>query len=270
YDASNNPVDTVETKLDTDIDLFLPASSATGVEGEEVTSETIGPVNVLVPALSIEGGAQATDLLTGQLNLLSVISATLDGGYVIPSLRYEENGVEATPVITYKGTVLEGDPISAIAGFIFSGDSEQINAIVGFLTEDELRAIQAQDQLFTFFISSGADSALCKATDLPIAVRQAFVPECAGAATTTSSASDSTSTSSSESTSTASDSSETSSPSATSTDAPSSSADSDTSTEAKTSTASSRSASRTATSTASADGERTKAPASKPTTSASA
>ncbi|KAK0541968.1 hypothetical protein OC845_006818, partial [Tilletia horrida] len=181
------------SKLDIDLKFDLPASPATGVQGEEITSDDIGPVTVDAPLLSADGGAQATYLTNGVIDLDNIITTTIDGGYTIPSLKYNEHGVPAPFSVTYKGERLPdsgaGNPAIDIAQWLNGVDTQQANDVLGYLTEDTLNQIQARDQFFSFLTGSGA---LCKATDIPLSVRQKFDPNCQPADTTTTDSSTST------------------------------------------------------------------------------
>ncbi|KAK0556496.1 hypothetical protein OC844_005834 [Tilletia horrida] len=170
-------------RLDTDLKLLIPASPATGVKGQAVTSSEISPVNVDAPILSVDGGGQATDLLLGSFNLDNVITATLDGGYTLDGLKYVENNVPAAVKLTYKGEVLASDSealLGATVGFFQTANVEQANDVLGYLTNDTLAIMKDSDNIFNIFTSPAAEgtSALCKATDLPLDVRQHWDPSC--------------------------------------------------------------------------------------------
>ncbi|KAE8229507.1 hypothetical protein CF326_g5523 [Tilletia indica] len=278
---SLSPIAGVLTKLDVDFSFKIPPSSETGVEGDEVTSEKIGPVVVSARIIPKDDGPQATNLLNGKIDLSNIITTTLDGGYEIPSLHYEENNVDAPVKVTYKDQVVyqPGGPdnvINAIGAFFGSATEQQANDIVGYLSNDTLATIQEQDNFFIFLGGAGNSSILCKATDIPFAIRVTYVPSCEiGAPATSTSTSSESSTST---TSTASDSSASSGAGSTSTEAPSSSSAAETTSRSNgsASASSEKSAQPTATGTSSPSGDgdsgdRTTAPATaKTTTSASA
>ncbi|KAL9935874.1 hypothetical protein V8E36_005451 [Tilletia maclaganii] len=213
----------VLSRLDVDLDFKLPASSATGVQGEEVTSSRIGPVNVNAPILSNSGeGGQATDLLGVPINLDNVITTTLDGGYTIQSLKYVQNQVPSSIKLTYKGQTLAstGDEVLGATVQFFNSDAteQQANDVIGYLTDAELANIQATDGIFNLFAGQAPDSFICKATDLPFAIRQKYNGDaCTNGPTTTTSTESSTATATS--TSTGADGETTAAPTETSTDA---------------------------------------------------
>ncbi|KAK0557527.1 hypothetical protein OC844_005558 [Tilletia horrida] len=174
YDSEGgNPVSLTAATLDTDLSFKLPTSGTTGIPGTSVDSNKIFPVPITVPLFNPSLDNMATYLLNNELDLDNVISATLEGGYQIPSLTYKEAQVNAPAVITYKGDPIprtDAGAVFDIGTWINEADSSQLNAVIGFLDDQTLAAINARDFLFAFYIAGK----ICEATALPIELRNKY------------------------------------------------------------------------------------------------
>ncbi|KAK0543392.1 hypothetical protein OC845_006148, partial [Tilletia horrida] len=180
-DDGNGPVPVPGTlsNLDIDLNFNLKASPATGVQGEEFTSDPIGPVTLDVPLFKSDGTSpQGTFLSNGFIDLENTITTTIDGGYTIPSLKYNENMVPAPFSVTYNGEDIPsvyGNAALDIAAFLSSADTTQVNEVLGYLSSDTLAYIFANDDFSIYLLNFHI---LCKATDLPLAVRQQYDSTC--------------------------------------------------------------------------------------------